>query len=1272
MLIFAFFCFFLITSLSAAEKPAVDIVVFSPHPDDETLCCGGTILKAIHDNKKVKIVFLTNGDAHLVAASSWLKKSREELSPGDYVALGEERQQEALKAIAALGLNEDDVIFLSYPDEGLSLIWDERYNVKPSHLKDKTHNFYKSGTTNTFRSPYKKTYARATAGYNRENLTDDIKEILKKYKPKKIYIPSPLDRHRDHVATTEFVNRALDQLRYEDKEWGKSSSVFYYTIHPRDDFSQYQNYKEDIRSFKDQKAMALKEYQSQLKQEREFQESFLEKDYEFFFEVPNERQAYLDKVHKEWEKAAKIMKEYGYNVNFGVIADVADNIDDSNIVLVKRQKIYSQNPETVFQLVLNAVPGTNAGGITPVVKHFPGLGRARHDTHTSLPKINVSKQELYQRDLLPFRKLIQENVDFWIMVDHAIYPCLDDKPASLSPRIQTDILRKELGFNGIIIADELLNMQAIKEYAIQQGIKDPYIGKIVAMAFQAGADIAIIYLPLEKQKEVVNCVVEAVKDAIKEKNIKEDEINASVERILKEKERIFKKPLRHLLKDMSLDEKILQKLIIDTYENAGILNEYNLGGIHAREYRVIQEAQRNSKIPMFVAGQHEGGSVSEIKLNIYTQSAYLTGREFERTFVEKEAKAPFSTEMKDEGINHRQQEPLFNLSELNEDEQQIIINILSDSIDEQIRFYSELSQKKILPPPNPDYLSPLTIYQSDNGMKVDCKPFENLPVLWLRKFPDKERALCAYRFFKEVYYKWLKNINNTLNKKRFNCYLDKLIYELSILKEEITHTKPQKDIKVMRVLCLACHPDDEDAEALAYFKKKFNCETYILLATRGEGGENKVNASLYEELGFLRTEEIERSASILGVKKIFYLGKKDFGYCVDPDKALQKWGKEDALEKLIYFFRLIRPHIIITRHDKFNINEHCQHRALAILADEAFDLAADPKAYPEMLKEGLVPWQPLRYYQRITGRRNFELDDFVIDTKENAPSEQKTYHQIALEALSQHKSQDNLSFLCPEGELKIAYHLVKTKDPLQADSTLADELTQEEEKIEPSGFPGIKIVSNLRIGLIEGNNNILFIALKTLGCDFKRLNEEFIKSGDLSQFDTIVVGQGAYAVLPVLIQANERILKFVENGGNLVVFTQDNKQPLFVYAPYPIEICFKPITDGNVPVKILVPNHSLFTFPNKVSTQDFDGWVQERGLLFPCKYSDKYAQLIACPSSTGERVKGGYLVTHYGEGSYIYTTFAWPRQFREFHLGAYKNLSNMLAYGYIKNKNPKK
>lgn len=970
------------------------------------------------------------------------------------------------------------------------------------------------------------------------------------------------------------------------------------------------------------------------------------------------------------------MKEHGYNVNFGVVADVADNIHDLKINLVEKQRIFSDKPEIVSELACKMVEAMNIEGITPVVKHFPGLGRVRYDTHKWLPKLDILKEEIYKKDIFPFKELIKKNEPFWIMTSHAVYTCFDDKPASLSYKVQNDILRKELGFKGIIISDELLNMQAIRGYAFEKNIKEPYINEITIMAFKAGTDIVIIYPERGKAEELIGGVIEAVSKAVKEGRITESEINDSFERILKEKERIFNRHLLLFIKDMTLEQKIAQKIIIDIYEDkdTAILNKYSLGGIEARDYNLIERAQRNAKIPLFIAGQHEGGKVNETNLNIYSQSADLTGREFEKILGGGRRKQVVYAIESDKDLKNKPQEAFFDFSQMVPEEQRKIIDILCDTVDGHIKFYAGIKEGKYMLS-NPDYFSPLTTV-SDVSHPVEVKPFEALPIAWIMKFPDKNSALCAYKIFKEAFNKRLakENISSKLVDNNSLLFPEEMIFKLNLLKEEIKKNQGEEIKKPIRILCLAAHPDDEDAEALIYFKKKFDAKTYILLATRGEGGENRIGSELYQELGALRTEEIERSASVLGVNRVFYLGKRDFGYCCETEEAFKKWNRQDTLSRLVYFYRLIQPDIIVTKHNVSS--EHCQHQALAYLAQEAFDLAGNPKAYPEMIKDGLLPWQPLRFYQRATGKKDYPLDEIVIDTQECASSEGKTYQQIAREALSQHASQvfskNFFSAMLPAGE--IGYELVKTSNyPLRENFLNNDASAQKTGKVIPSGFPGIKIVNGLKIGLLEENSGILFIALKTLGCDFKKIDTKFIAEANFSDFDIIILNKGMSNLLSELKDVDKQLLKFVEEGGSLIILLQDSIPEEFSLAPYPLKISFEPICNKDTTVTILVSGHPLFNFPNKITTRDFEGWIQDRGFVAASGYPVKYTELTSSLSCTSKVVKGAYLVAHYGRGNYIFTTYSWYRQLREFHLGAYKNLANMVAYSYSEqrlNSNP--
>ncbi len=1202
------------------------------------------------------MVFLTNGDAYPEAVSIWLKKKPEDLIPEDYLAFGKQRQEEAIRAVKKLGLNEEGIIFLSYPDKGLSSIWENSENLD-----------YESETTRKSRSSYQRTYNLARSGYNRENLIQDIKNILTQYKPKIIYAPSPLDSHSDHAVAANFLNKALGELRLQD--WLGPSKVFYYVVYSNvdlncPDYFFQGRHKEIVASFKSQKKEALEEYQTQLDVEEAkklFSSSL--SDEELFWEVPSQKRAYLNKVYDAWRKVSKTMKGSGYNVNLGLVTDVADDIDDFEIDLVKKQKIFSDDPEVVFQLAYRIAEAMNSQGITPVAKHFPGLGSVRCDTHKCLPLEEIPLDKLYKRDILPFKKLIEKGAPLWIMTSHAIYPCLDDKPASLSYKIQTELLRKKIGFKGMIVSDELLGMQAIEGYALKQGIKKPYIGEIAVMAFNAGTDIVIIYPEPEKSEEAISIVIKAAAKAVKEGRMKEKDIDSSVEKILMEKERIFNKPLRYLLKDMAFAEKISQKIIIDIYkENIGILDKYNLGGLHIRDHQLIRTAQDSSKIPLFIVGQHEGGRVNESGLGIYTQSAYLTGREFERTFKQR-AKKSLSGERKKNPLDILR-EPFFDFSMLNTKEQQKIIDVLCDTVDAHINFYLGIKKGADSSLVNPDYFSPLSM-TSDITIRPRMEPFEALPLAWLSRFTDKETALSAYKVFKKAFDRWQNKISESLDRKRFGDYIDQRLYELKLLKEEIRGSKGQVDTENMRVLCLAAHPDDEDVLGLIYFREKFNAQTYVLLATRGQAGENLIGSSLYEDLGFLRTEEMEKAAHLLGVKKCFYLGKTDFGYCFETEEALKKWGAEDTLSRLVYFYRLIRPHIIITKHNKFN-DEHCQHKALVVLAEKAFELSSDPAAYPEMIKEGLLPWRPTRFYQRSSGNKSFPLEDIVINAQEIIGPENRTYQEAATEALSQHRSQIGLANGLVED--KIAYELIKANTFFKQNLTAKkekDSILWKRGEVSPSGLPGVKIVNGVKVGLLEENSNAFFIALKTLGCDVERIDAKSIEEGGLSSYDTVILSKGADKVLTVTKDMDKRLLEFVEKGGNLAVFLQEAGQmDAFSFFPHPFNVFFDPIVDADSPVTILAKRHLLFNFPNRISSADFKGWKQERALFFCQHYSDKYTELTACPDRKSELIKGGYLSAQYGAGAYILTTYSWQRQLREFHIGAYKNLANILSYPY--------
>jgi LmbE family N-acetylglucosaminyl deacetylase len=214
----------------------------------------------------------------------------------------------------------------------------------------------------------------------------------------------------------------------------------------------------------------------------------------------------------------------------------------------------------------------------------------------------------------------------------------------------------------------------------------------------------------------------------------------------------------------------------------------------------------------------------------------------------------------------------------------------------------------------------------------------------------------------------------------------------------------------------------------------------------------------------------------------------------------------------------------------------------------------------------------------------------------------------------------------------------------------------------------IKVPENLRVGYISAESEPVPDALGMLGIKVEMLDANTLNFGDLSKYDAIVVGVRAYELRSELPGANQRLLDYAKNGGTLVVqyerdFAWDGKN----YAPYPAKIGNKPgdplprITDETSPVKFLKPDDPLLNTPNKITQEDFKGWVQERGLYFWSEYDSRYTPLLAMNDPGEKDLDGGLVYTKLGKGTYIYTGIAFFRQLPEGVPGAYRLFVNLLS-----------
>ena len=214
-------------------------------------------------------------------------------------------------------------------------------------------------------------------------------------------------------------------------------------------------------------------------------------------------------------------------------------------------------------------------------------------------------------------------------------------------------------------------------------------------------------------------------------------------------------------------------------------------------------------------------------------------------------------------------------------------------------------------------------------------------------------------------------------------------------------------------------------------------------------------------------------------------------------------------------------------------------------------------------------------------------------------------------------------------------------------------------------------VAPVKVGYIMGTGDQVPEAIKRLGLDVTMLEEKDLSTGDLSKFDTIVVGIRASQVRPDFVANNNRLLDFVKNGGTLLVQYQQQEFIRENLAPFPARMDMQTngtqrisnvrVTDENAPVKILEPSNPIFNFPNKITASDWENWIQERNLYNLTTLDPKYTPLLESHDEGDPESTGGLVYAKIGKGNYVYNSYSFFRQLPNGVPGAYRLLANMLS-----------
>lgn len=217
-------------------------------------------------------------------------------------------------------------------------------------------------------------------------------------------------------------------------------------------------------------------------------------------------------AYNTYKEIGTYLTEYGFNLNFAPVADVLTDSDNEAI----GERSFGSDPAVVSSMVASSVTALEEVGVTACMKHFPGQGDADGDTHEGLASSDRTLEEIKETELKPFAAGMEAGAPM-IMVGHFTVPAIDEDntPASLSKKVITDLLREEMGYNGVVITDAL-NMSAISEYYDS--------AQACILAFKAGADMVLM-------PENFEAAYEGVLAAVEDGTISEARINDSLRRV---------------------------------------------------------------------------------------------------------------------------------------------------------------------------------------------------------------------------------------------------------------------------------------------------------------------------------------------------------------------------------------------------------------------------------------------------------------------------------------------------------------------------------------------------------------------------------------------------------------------------------------------------------------------------------------------------------------------------------------------------------------------
>jgi hypothetical protein len=203
-----------------------------------------------------------------------------------------------------------------------------------------------------------------------------------------------------------------------------------------------------------------------------------------------------------------------------------------------------------------------------------------------------------------------------------------------------------------------------------------------------------------------------------------------------------------------------------------------------------------------------------------------------------------------------------------------------------------------------------------------------------------------------------------------------------------------------------------------------------------------------------------------------------------------------------------------------------------------------------------------------------------------------------------------------------------------------------------------------RIGYIPGAGDNVGSCLKQIGYTVDVLDDEFLKNGDLTSYDAIITGIRAFNTNEKLPLLHTKLMEYVKQGGRMLVQYNTNSRvgPIETnIGPYPFTISRNRVTDEDAEVRFVDPKHRLLNYPNSITQNDFDGWIQERGIYFATELDSTYQTIFSINDPGEDPELGSLILANYGDGYFIYTGLAFFRELPAAVPGAYRLFVNLIS-----------